>query len=76
MAVSLSRTPNSNPTWVWVAAAFLTEGSSNLSPLMAIDQLDQLYIVDMMGRIQVFDIDGNYVRGCASRSSHKASLPA
>jgi len=30
---------------------------------LAIDDKDQLYIVDMTGRIQVFDADGNYIRG-------------
>ncbi len=30
---------------------------------MAIDRTDSLYIVDMTGRIQVFDIEGNYLRG-------------
>ena len=30
---------------------------------MTIDQRDQLYIVDMTGRIQVFTTDGTYIRG-------------
>ena len=30
---------------------------------MAIDKQDQLYIVDMTGRIQVFDAEGKYLRG-------------
>jgi hypothetical protein len=30
---------------------------------IAIDEQDQLYIVDMTARIQVFDVDGNYIRG-------------
>jgi DNA-binding beta-propeller fold protein YncE len=30
---------------------------------IAIDADDQLYIVDMTARIQVFDADGNYIRG-------------
>src|SRR6478736_5823738 len=30
---------------------------------IAIDDKDQLYIVDMTARIQVFDADGNYQRG-------------
>jgi DNA-binding beta-propeller fold protein YncE len=30
---------------------------------IAIDDKDQLYIVDMTARIQVFDVDGNYLRG-------------
>ena len=30
---------------------------------IAIDDKDQLYIVDMTARIQVFDADGNFIRG-------------
>ncbi len=30
---------------------------------IAIDDQDQLYIVDMTARIQVFDVDGDYLRG-------------
>src|SRR6188508_1171282 len=30
---------------------------------ITIDDQDQLYIVDMTARIQVFDADGNYIRG-------------
>ncbi|MEX0612216.1 MAG: NHL repeat-containing protein [Pirellulales bacterium] len=30
---------------------------------MAIDAADQLYIVDMTARIQVFDVDGKFIRG-------------
>jgi DNA-binding beta-propeller fold protein YncE len=30
---------------------------------MAIDAADQLYIVDMTARIQVFDVEGNFIRG-------------
>lgn len=30
---------------------------------ITIDDQDQLYIVDMTARIQVFDVDGNYIRG-------------
>ncbi len=30
---------------------------------IAIDSQDHLYIVDMTARIQVFDVDGNYIRG-------------
>src|SRR6476660_3732135 len=29
---------------------------------IAIDAQDQLYIVDMTARIQVFDVDGNFIR--------------
>ncbi|MCC7338509.1 MAG: SMP-30/gluconolactonase/LRE family protein [Pirellulaceae bacterium] len=50
------------PDLVWGRRGF-SDGRLLKPRAMAIDQLDQLYIVDMMGRIQVFDIDGNYVRG-------------
>ncbi|MCA9179817.1 MAG: SMP-30/gluconolactonase/LRE family protein [Planctomycetales bacterium] len=50
------------PDLVWGRRGF-SDGRLLKPRAMAIDRLDQLYIVDMMGRIQVFDIDGNYVRG-------------
>ncbi len=50
------------PDLVWGRRGF-SEGRLLKPRAMAIDHLDQLYIVDMMGRIQVFDIDGNFVRG-------------
>jgi sugar lactone lactonase YvrE len=36
---------------------------------MAIDAQDQLYLVDMTARIQVFDRDGNYLRGWQTPAS-------
>lgn len=59
--VPRSHTPF-QPDLVWGRRGF-SEGRLLKPRAMAIDQLDQLYIVDMMGRIQVFDIDGNYLRG-------------
>ncbi len=41
---------------------------------IAIDDKDQLYIVDMTARIQVFDIDGNYLRGWHT-PEHKNGRP-
>ncbi len=38
-------------------------GQLHLPRAMAIDGQDQLYIVDKTGRIQVFDRDGEYLRG-------------
>ena len=40
-----------------------SEGRFQKPRAMAIDADDQLYIVDMTARIQVFDRDGNYLRG-------------
>ena len=54
--------PPGKPELVW--------GRQGLSPgrlmkprAMAIDKQDQLYIVDITGRIQVFDAEGKYLRG-------------
>ncbi len=41
----------------------LSEGLLMKPRAMVIDPADNLYIVDMTGRIQVFDIDGQYLRG-------------
>ncbi|HVT26554.1 MAG TPA: NHL repeat-containing protein [Lacipirellulaceae bacterium] len=41
---------------------------------IAIDAEDQLYIVDMTARIQVFDVDGNYLRGWQT-PEHKSGRP-
>ena len=39
-----------------------SDGRFNKPRAIAIDAKDQLYIVDMTARIQVFDTDGNFVR--------------
>jgi sugar lactone lactonase YvrE len=39
------------------------DGQFSKPRAMAIDANDQLYIVDMTARIQVFDVDGNFIRG-------------
>ncbi|HVX14968.1 MAG TPA: NHL repeat-containing protein [Pirellulales bacterium] len=41
----------------------ISEGRLQKPRAMAIDADDHLYIVDMTARIQVFDRDGNYLRG-------------
>jgi sugar lactone lactonase YvrE len=41
---------------------------------MAIDREDHLYLVDMTARIQVFDTDGNYLRGWQT-PDHTAGRP-
>ena len=41
----------------------LSEGRFLKPRAITIDDLDQLYIVDTTGRIQVFDVDGNLIRG-------------
>lgn len=41
----------------------LSEGRLQKPRAMAIDAQDQLYVVDMTGRIQVFSADGEYLRG-------------
>jgi sugar lactone lactonase YvrE len=50
------------PDLVWGRRG-LSDGRLMKPRAMAIDAADQLYIVDMTGRIQVFDVDGNYLRG-------------
>src|SRR5215208_3089620 len=37
---------------------------------IAIDKEDQLYIVDMTARIQVFDTDGNFIRSWQTPEQH------
>jgi len=47
---------------IWGQAG-ITAGRLQKPRAMAIDDQDHLYIVDMTARIQVFDVDGNYLRG-------------
>ena len=42
---------------------------------IAIDDKDQLYIVDMTARIQVFDADGNFIRGWQTPEQQTAGRP-
>lgn len=41
----------------------VSDGHFSKPRAMAIDKYDQLYIVDMTARIQVFDVDGQFLRG-------------
>ena len=41
----------------------ISEGRLQKPRAMAVDDQDQLYVVDMTGRIQVFTADGEYLRG-------------
>lgn len=50
------------PDLVWGRRGF-SEGRLLKPRAMTISDQNELFIVDMMGRIQVFDIDGNYLRG-------------
>ena len=50
------------PDLVWGRRG-MSEGRFLKPRAIAIDRTDQMYIVDTTGRIQVFDTDGNYVRG-------------
>ena len=54
--------PSSRPDLVWGQRG-TSRGQLQKPRAMAIDKSDQVYIVDMTGRIQVFSADGQYVRG-------------
>lgn len=47
---------------IWGTAG-ITDGKLQKPRAIAIDENDELYIVDMTARIQVFDTEGNYLRG-------------
>jgi DNA-binding beta-propeller fold protein YncE len=50
------------PDKVWGKLG-IGDGQFSKPRAIAIDKNDQLYIVDMTARIQVFDADGNFIRG-------------
>jgi sugar lactone lactonase YvrE len=50
------------PDLVWGRMG-ISEGRFQKARAVAISPEDELYIVDKMGRIQVFDLNGNYLRG-------------
>lgn len=56
-----STSPSGDLDVVWGSLG-RSEGRLQKPRAMAIDAKDQLYIVDMTARIQVFDADGNYLR--------------
>ncbi len=58
----LSQGPAGHPDLVWGRRG-ISAGRLQKPRAMAIDAQDQLYIVDMTGRIQVFSCDGQYLRG-------------
>ena len=60
--------PPSKPDLVWGRRG-LSEGRLQKPRAMAIDDQDQLYIVDFTGRIQVYDTDGQYLRGWRTPAS-------
>lgn len=51
----------SRPERVWGRFGY-SDGRFNKPRAITIDAKDQLYIVDMTARIQVFDLDGNFLR--------------
>jgi DNA-binding beta-propeller fold protein YncE len=59
---SNSATADSVPEKVWGSLGG-GKGQFSKPRAIAIDSQDHLYIVDMTARIQVFDVDGNYIRG-------------
>lgn len=54
--------PSGEPDLMWGRRG-LSEGRLQKPRAMAIDKQDNLYMVDMTGRIQVFTPDGEYLRG-------------
>ncbi len=58
----LSSVPPGTPELVWGRRG-ISAGRLQKPRAMAIDAQNQLYIVDMTGRIQVFSRDGQYLRG-------------
>ena len=56
------RQADRKPDLVWGRRG-LSDGRLMKPRAMTIDSQDRLYIVDMTGRIQVFDTDGNFLRG-------------
>ncbi|MHB8862649.1 MAG: NHL repeat-containing protein [Pirellulaceae bacterium] len=58
----MDASPPGQPEQVWGRRG-ISPGRLYKPRAMAIDAKDQLYIVDMSGRIQVFSADGAYLRG-------------
>jgi hypothetical protein len=54
--------PAGKPDLIWGRRG-LSDGRLQKPRAMAIDEQDQLYVVDMTGRIQVFTAEGEYLRG-------------
>jgi streptogramin lyase len=62
-----------HPDAVWGRRG-ISAGRLQKPRAMAIDDQDQIYIVDMTARIQVFDLEGNYLRGWQT-PAHDAGRP-
>jgi len=60
--------PPGKPDLVWGRQG-LRAGRLMKPRAIAIDAQDELYLVDIMGRIQVFDADGRYLRGWRTPAS-------
>ena len=56
------------PDLVWGRWGF-SDGRFATPRAITIDDSDQLFIVDKTGRIQVFDLDGNFIRGWSTPES-------
>ncbi len=50
------------PDLVWGRRGVATDGLLFKPRAMTIDELDHIYIVDLTGRVQVFDSDGHFLR--------------
>jgi DNA-binding beta-propeller fold protein YncE len=57
-----ARTPPGGPELVWGVHG-VKEGRLHRPRVVALDAEDRLYIADLTDRIQVFDREGNYLRG-------------
>ncbi len=60
--VGSSAGESSPPVAVWGRRG-ISDGRFQKPRAMVIDRQDQIYIIDMTARIQVFDLEGNYLRG-------------
>ena len=65
---SLSRDGDGTVEMLWGRRG-ISEGRLQKPRAMAIDEQDRIYVVDMTARIQVFDRDGNYLRGWRTPAS-------
>ncbi len=65
---SASRNGNGTVELIWGRRG-ISEGRLQKPRAMAIDDNDHIYIVDMTARIQVFDREGNYLRGWQTPAS-------
>jgi sugar lactone lactonase YvrE len=59
---------SARPELIWGVQG-IDKGELQKPRAIAIDAKDQIYLVDMTARIQVYDIDGNYLRGWRTPAS-------